>query len=112
VRREVIVAAVLMLSPIVPHITQALWRELGNDALLADQLWPAVDEGALERDSIELVVQVNGKLRTKIDVPADADNATIEQAALQDEKIISHIEGKTVRKVIVVPGRLVNVVAN
>jgi leucyl-tRNA synthetase len=112
VRREVIIAVVMMLSPIVPHITQALWRELGHDSLLADQRWPAVDDGALERDSIELVVQVNGKLRAKIDVPADADNATIERMALQDEKIISHIEGKTVRKVIVVPGRLVNVVAN
>ena len=112
VRREVIIAAVMMLSPIVPHITQALWRELGYDTLLAEQLWPVVDNSALERDSIELVVQVNGKLRSKIDVPADADRETIERIALQDEKILSHIEGKTVRKVIVVPGRLVNVVAN
>ncbi len=112
VRHEVIIAAVMMLSPIVPHITQALWRELGYDALLAEQLWPVVDNSALERDSIELVVQVNGKLRSKIDVPADADRETIERIALQDEKILSHIEGKTVRKVIVVPGRLVNVVAN
>ena len=112
VRREVIIAAVMMLSPIVPHITQALWRELGYDTLLAEQLWPVVDDSALERDSIELVVQVNGKLRSKIDVPADADRETIERIALQDEKILSHIEGKTVRKVIVVPGRLVNVVAN
>ena len=112
VRREVIIAAVMMLSPIVPHITQALWRELGYDTLLAEQLWPVVDNSALERDSIELVVQVNGKLRSKIDVPADADRETIERIALQDEKILSHIEDKTVRKVIVVPGRLVNVVAN
>jgi leucyl-tRNA synthetase len=110
VRHEAIVAVVLMLSPIVPHITQSLWQQLGYDSLLAEQMWPVYDESALERDSIELVVQVNGKLRSKINVPADADNDAIENIALNDEKIQLNIQDKTVRKVIVVPGRLVNLV--
>jgi leucyl-tRNA synthetase len=110
VMHEAVVAVVLMLSPIVPHITQELWRQLGHDSLVAEQPWPEVDESALERDSIELVVQVNGKLRSKINVPADADNDAIENIALQDEKIQLNIQDKTVRKVIVVPGRLVNLV--
>jgi len=110
VMRQAVNAVVLMLSPIVPHITQNLWQQLGHDSLLAEQAWPAYDESALERDSIELVVQVNGKLRSKINVPVDADNDAIENIALKDEKIQLNIQHKTVRKVIVVPGRLVNLV--
>ncbi|MCK4834350.1 MAG: class I tRNA ligase family protein, partial [Gammaproteobacteria bacterium] len=110
--REAIEGIVLLLSPIVPHITQQLWEELGHDELLADVAWPECDESAMVRDEIELVVQVNGKLRSKINVSADADNESIEASALADEKIVANIEGKTVRKVIVVPGRLVNIVAN
>jgi leucyl-tRNA synthetase len=108
--REAIVAVVLMLSPIVPHICQALWQRLGHESLVAEQPWPVYDESALERDSIELVVQVNGKLRSKIHVPVDADNDAIENIALSDERIQINIKDKTVRKVIVVPGRLVNLV--
>jgi len=110
--REVLESIVLMLSPIVPHITQQLWYELGHDELLADLKWPVCDESALVRDEIELVVQVNGKLRSKINVSANADKESIEVSALADEKIVANIKGKTVRKVIVVPGRLVNIVAN
>ncbi len=110
--REAIEGIVLLLSPIVPHITQQLWEELGHDELLADVAWPECDESAMVRDEIELVVQVNGKLRSKINVSADADSESIEASALADEKIVANIEGKTVRKVIVVPGRLVNIVAN
>ncbi|MCK4675057.1 MAG: class I tRNA ligase family protein, partial [Gammaproteobacteria bacterium] len=109
---EAIKNIVLLLSPIVPHITQQLWNELGHDELLADKKWPVCDESALVRDEIELVVQVNGKLRSKINVPVNSDNEMIEELALADEKIVVNIEGKTVRKVIVVPGRLVNIVAN
>ncbi len=112
VAREAIEGIVLLLSPIVPHITQQLWNELGHENLLADVSWPECDESAMVRDEIELVVQVNGKLRSKISIAADADNKSIEALALADEKIITNIEGKTVRKVIVVPGRLVNIVAN
>jgi leucyl-tRNA synthetase len=110
VMRQAINTVVLMLSPIVPHITQSLWQQLGHDSLIAEQAWPRYDESALQRDSIELVVQVNGKLRSKINVPADADNDAIENIALKDEKIQLNIQDKTVRKVIVVPGRLVNLV--
>ena len=111
VMHEAIENIVLMLSPIVPHITQQLWYELGHDELLAEIKWPLCDESALKRDEIELVVQVNGKLRSKINVAANADNDSIQAMALADEKIVTNIEGKTVRKVIVVPGRLVNIVA-
>lgn len=110
VMRQAVNTVVLMLSPIVPHITQKLWQLLGHDSLIIEQAWPQFDEAALERDSIELVVQVNGKLRSKIYVPADADNDAIENIALKDEKIQLNIQDKTVRKVIVVPGRLVNLV--
>jgi leucyl-tRNA synthetase len=110
VMHEAIIAVVLMLAPIVPHICQSLWQQLGYDSLVAEEAWPEVDESALERDSIELVVQVNGKLRSKINVPADADNDAIENIALKDEKIQLNIQDKTVRKIIVVPGRLVNLV--
>ena len=112
VMREAIEGIVIMLSPMVPHITQQLWNELGHDELLADVAWLQCDESALVRDEIELVLQVNGKLRSRINVAADANNETIEAQALADDKIQSNIEGKTVRKVIVVPGRLVNIVAN
>ncbi|MDH5611203.1 MAG: leucine--tRNA ligase [Gammaproteobacteria bacterium] len=110
IMREAIEFITLMLSPIVPHITQQLWQELGHEGLVAEASWPAYDESALVQDEIEIMIQVNGKLRSKITVPAGADNATVEALALQDEKTISNIEGKTVRKVIVVPGRLVNLV--
>jgi leucyl-tRNA synthetase len=100
-----------LLGPVAPHISHTLWQELGygDDILFAP--WPEVDEQALVKDSIELVVQVNGKLRGKIAVSADADKESIEQTALADANVQRFIEGKTIRKIIVVPGRLVNVVA-
>lgn len=112
ITHEAVEAVVLMLSPIVPHITQQLWHDLGHQELLANVPWPVFDEAALVRDEIEIVVQVNGKLRSKINVAANADKASVEAMALADEKIVANIEGKTLRKVIVVPGRLVNIVAN
>ncbi|HHJ36285.1 MAG TPA: leucine--tRNA ligase [Gammaproteobacteria bacterium] len=112
VMREAIEAVILLLSPIVPHITQQLWQELGHESMLAMEKWPESDASALERDEIELVVQVNGKLRSKINVATSADDDAIQLLALADDKIKTNIEGKTVRKIIVVPGRLVNIVAN
>jgi len=109
---EAVENIVLLLSPIVPHITQQLWAELGHDELLADMAWPVCDESALVRDEIEMVVQVNGKLRAKINVSMSADNAAIEALAIADDKVAANLEGKTIRKVIVVPKRLVNIVAN
>ncbi len=110
VEREALDAVVLMLSPMTPHICHALWNMLGHETALIDERWPAFDESALELDMIELVVQVNGKLRGRVSVPADADKDTIEEFALADENVRRFVEDKPVRKVIVVPGRLVNVV--
>ena len=110
VAREALQAIVLMLSPMVPHICHALWRELGHESALIDQRWPEVDDSALARDFIEIVVQVNGKLRARVSVLADADRDTVEAQALADENVQRFIAGKDIRKVIVVPGRLVNIV--
>ena len=112
VMREAIEFILLMLQPIVPHMTNHLWNELGHQGLIADVAWPAHDESALVKDEIELVVQVNGKLRSKITVPVDADNSAVEEVALSDEKVKISIGDSTIRKVIVVPKRLVNIVAN
>lgn len=109
---EALESAVLMLSPIAPHITQVLWQELGHDSLIVDQAWPKADETALVKDVLLYVVQVNGKVRAKLDVPADMDKSAIEALALADERVMKFTEGHTVRKVIVVPNKLINIVAN
>ncbi len=110
VAREALQAVVLMLSPMVPHICHALWRELGHESALIDQPWPEVDHSALELELIELVVQVNGKLRARMSVVADADADAVETQALADANVQRFIAGKDIRRVIVVPGRLVNIV--
>ena len=110
VEREALESVVVMLSPMVPHICHALWLELGHDSVLIDQRWPEVDERALQQDLVEMVVQVNGKLRAKISVAVDAGKDAVEALALADENVQRFIDGKALRKVIVVPGRLVNIV--
>ena len=110
VAREAIEASVLLLAPIAPHGCHALWQALGHSDPVIDAAWPRVDDAALVRDSIELVVQVNGKLRAHIEVAAEADTPTIENEALAAENVKRHTDGKTIRKVIVVPGKLVNIV--
>ena len=110
VQHEALEAVVLMLSPIVPHICHALWQELGHGTPLIDQAWPEIDQSALELDLVEMVVQVNGKLRARVSVPADVDKDAIEQLAIADANVRRFIDGKDIRKVIVVPGRLVNIV--
>ncbi|WP_110687594.1 leucine--tRNA ligase [Salinicola aestuarinus] len=112
VAREAIEACVLLLAPITPHACHTLWQSLGHDTPVIDAEWPQVDEGALAQETLELAVQVNGKLRARLDVAADADKAAIEAQAMAAENVQRHVEGKTVRKVIVVPGKLVNIVAN
>ncbi len=104
-------ALVRLLSPFVPHIAHELWTGLGYQSALIDEAWPEVDEEALTRDEIELVVQVNGKRRSSITVSADASKEECETAAKADEGVQKHIDGLNVVKVIVVPGRLVNIVA-
>ncbi|WP_027966694.1 leucine--tRNA ligase [Halomonas halocynthiae] len=112
VAREAIETCVLLLAPIIPHACHALWQALGHDTPVIDATWPVLDESALTRDVVELVIQVNGKLRARIEVNADADRDAIEATAMASENVLRHVEGKTVRKVIVVPGKLVNIVAN
>jgi leucyl-tRNA synthetase len=109
---EALHAVVLMLCPIVPHICHTLWQALGGEGEVMNAPWPTVDESALTRDSIEIVVQVNGKVRAKMEVAADVDKATIEALAVEQDNVQRFLEGVTVRKVIVVPGKLVNIVAN
>ena len=110
VLQEALDNVVIMLAPIVPHIGHALWQALGHDNAVIDARWPSVDEAALTRSSIELVVQVNGKLRGHIEVALDAKSAEIEAQALADANVQRFTTGKQIKKVIVVPGKLVNVV--
>ena len=112
VKHEALEAAVLVLAPITPHASHVLWQALGHDEAVLNAAWPDVDESALVKDSIELVVQVNGKVRAKLEVPASADKDTVESLAKAEPNVQKFTDGKTIRKVIVVPGKLVNIVAN
>jgi leucyl-tRNA synthetase len=110
VLQEALEFVVLMLSPIVPHAAQAMWRALGHDSLVVDERWPVADAAALVQDTIEIVVQVNGKLRGRVAVAAGADEAVAREAALADPGVAKFVAGQPVRKLIYVPGKLVNVV--
>ncbi|GAA5103103.1 leucine--tRNA ligase [Nocardia iowensis] len=109
--RSVVEPLVLMLAPLSPHITEEMWERLGHTESLAHGPFPVADPALLVDESVEYPIQVNGKVRSRIQVPADADNAAIEAAALADEKIAALLGGAAPRKLIVVPGRLVNIVA-
>lgn len=111
VRQEGLLLLTMMLSPVAPHITQVMYAALGGEGLLVQASWPTVDASALTRDTIELMVQVNGKLRGKISVEPDATQDRVEAMALMDDGVQKYTEGKEITKVIVVPGRLVNIVA-
>ena len=111
VRHEAFETIVLLLNPITPHVCHALWQHLGHASAVIDEPWPRVDTSALTRQSITLAVQVNGKLRGQIEVAADAAREAIEQAALADGGVMKFLEGLAVKKVIVVPGKIVNIVA-
>ncbi len=102
---------VLLLAPFAPHIAEELWRELGHGDSMLRADWPGVNEAALAREEIEIALQVNGRVRGRLRVPSGADPAAVEAAALADGQLGRWLEGRTVRKVVVVPGRLVNVVA-
>jgi len=110
VRHEALEIEVLVLAPVAPHVCHAMWQALGHTTALIDERWPKPDPAALTQDTHELVVQVNGKLRGHITVPAQADEATVRAAALADEHVKKFVADKQVRRVIVVPGKLVNVV--
>ena len=103
---------VKLLSPIVPHICEELWNRLGYDETLAYDAWPTYDESYLVENDVEIVVQVNGKVRAKLVLAKDASREEMEEQAMAIDKVAEEIAGKTVRKVITIPGRLVNIVAN
>jgi leucyl-tRNA synthetase len=108
--REAMEKFVLLLSPFAPHIAEELWQTLGHSESLAHEPWPEFDLSLVKEDSIEIPVQINGKVRSKISVPADAEVAQLKAAALADPRIGELIAGKQVADVIVVQGRLVNFV--
>jgi leucyl-tRNA synthetase len=103
---------VKLLSPVAPHLSEELWEKLGHSGTIAYEAWPTFDEEKLVENEVEIVVQLNGKVRAKLSVPVDATREDLEKIALADEKVNEQLEGKTVRKIIAVPGKLVNIVAN
>jgi leucyl-tRNA synthetase len=105
-------AVTLLLAPITPHICHELWNQLGHPDAVIDAGWPVLDETALVQDSLTLVIQVNGKLRGQIEMPASATREEVEAAARTNENVLRFVDGLTIRKVIVVPGKLVNIVAS
>lgn len=112
VYRSALESLTLLLSPFAPHISEELWEILGHEPSILNTSWPEVDRDALARDEIEIVLQVNGKVRGHVTVPTDTDVAEVEKLALQSDQIIKYLEGKTIRKVIVVPNKLVNIAAS
>ena len=109
--QEALESIILILAPIVPHFCHALWNHLGHSGAIMDELWPTVVEEALTQDSIIIVLQVNGKLRDRIEVPEDISDKSLEELALANSAVERFLSGKDVRKVVIVPKRLVNVVA-
>ncbi|MBU0938624.1 MAG: leucine--tRNA ligase, partial [Gammaproteobacteria bacterium] len=110
--QEGLETVVLLLAPITPHISHDLWSQLGHSGAVIDAQWPVADDSALVQDTLQLVIQVNGKLRGQIDMPASASREEVEAAARCNENVLRFTEGLTIRKVIVVPGKLVNIVAS
>ncbi|WP_273130726.1 leucine--tRNA ligase [Bacillus weihaiensis] len=110
--KEYVEGFVKLLSPIAPHLAEELWNKLGYSTTIAYDAWPAFDEAKLVENEVEIVVQVNGKVRAKLSVAKDVTKDQLEEIALADDRVKEQIEGKTIRKVIAVPGKLVNIVAN
>jgi len=108
--REAVETLLLLLGPFSPHVTEELWQQLGHTASLFRQRWPQADPGALVRKEVTVVLQVDGKVRSRLVLDVDAAEATVQQLALADDKVRSWLEGRAVERVVVVPNRLVNVV--
>jgi len=108
---EVIADLIRLLAPFAPHFSEEMWEQMGYEYSVFNQKWPKWDKNALVKDTIEIAIQVNGVVRSKADVPSNADNSEVEKIALADERIKPYIEGKEIKKVIVVKNRLVNIVA-
>jgi len=110
--KESVEAIILLLCPMVPHFCEELWQRLGHDSDLSRTPWPEFDPEAAREDSITLVVQINGKVRSKLQVAADCDEETLKKLTLADDKVQKFIDGKTIRKIIVVKNKLVNIVVS
>ena len=110
--RHLFLTFLKLLNPFAPHLSEEINSALGESELLSEQSWPVLDESLLVESEIQIIVQVNGKLRARLTVPADISKADLEAQALADANVTTHTDGKTVRKVIVIPGKLVNIVAN
>jgi leucyl-tRNA synthetase len=110
VEREALKVTTLLLAPIVPHICHTLWQAMGFKGAVIDAPWPTHDEAALTRSSISMIVQVNGKLRAKLEVETDADQQRVKDLAMENENVLRFIDNKTVRKIIFVPDKLINIV--
>ncbi len=108
--QEALSTAVLVISPIAPHAAHRLWQVLGNSEDMVDASWPSVDESALRRDRVEIVVQVNGKVRGRLEVAVDAGQEEVLSKALSNENVARFIADKNIRKVIYLPGKLLNLV--
>jgi leucyl-tRNA synthetase len=109
---EAIDILVRLVAPIAPHMTEEIWARQGKPYSIHQQTWPVFNPELAAEDEVEVVLQVNGKLRDKILLPVDADQDTLREKALANEKVRGHVEGKTVRKVVIVPGKLVNIVVS
>ncbi|MDR4935869.1 leucine--tRNA ligase [Rossellomorea marisflavi] len=110
--KEYVEGFIKLLSPIAPHMAEELWSKLGHEGTISYEAWPTFDESKLIDNEVEIVLQVNGKVRAKVMIPTDMNKEDLEKLAKDHEEIKAQIEGKTVRKVIAVPGKLVNIVAN
>ena len=110
--REVVEPLLLMTAPLAPHVAEELWERIGHGATLAFERFPEADPAELVDETVEIPVQVNGKVRSRLVVPADASEAELEAAALADEKVAKALDGAAARRIVVVPGRLVNIVVD
>jgi len=111
-KQEAYTAIVSMLSPIIPHVTQALWEQLGYSGLVMDAPWPVCDDSALIRSTVTLVIQVNGKVRARIEVPADHPTVELEQLVQQDARVAPYLMNQRILKTVIVPNKLVNIVCS
>jgi leucyl-tRNA synthetase len=110
--RKLLEPFVLTLAPYAPHLAEELWEKLGNQQSLACAPWPKFDPALLKEENVTVILQVNGKLRDRVEVPAQTSQADLEKLALANDRVKEHLAGKQVRKVIVVPGKLVNIAAS
>ncbi|HUW31335.1 MAG TPA: class I tRNA ligase family protein, partial [Planctomycetota bacterium] len=109
--REALATTVVLLSPIVPHVAEELWQQMGGQGTILDQQWPAWDPAALKVDEVEMAVQINGKVRARLTLPADLGEEQVKEAALADDRVQKNLAGKSITSIKVIPGRLVSIAA-